>query len=51
MILLWILRPGAISGKGCLKLWGLGPDQMNEIMASCWGLGFPVVNEFGFHRA
>lgn len=37
-------------GKGCLKLWGVGPDQRNDIMASSRGPGLPVVNEFGFHR-
>lgn len=47
---IFALEPGAISDKGCLELWGFGSDQMNDMMASWWGLGLPVVNEFGFHR-
>lgn len=50
VILAMDFRTWSHSGKGCLKLWGIGPDQRNDITASSWGPGLPVVNEFGFHR-
>lgn len=42
---------GTIHDNDFLKLCALGPNQINDIMVSCWSLCLPVVNEFGFHRA
>lgn len=49
--LLWILDSGTIRDKDFLKLCRLGPNQVNDIMESCWSLGLLVLSEFGFHRA
>lgn len=45
-----MLDPGALR-RWRLPLWGLGLDQVNDILALCCGLGLPVVNEFGFRGA